>query len=265
MPRPPRLHLNDALGHEASDKRLDILRLVGDCGSISEAARRAGVSYKAAWQAIDTLSNLAGAELLARAVGGSGGGGARLTDAGRHLLEASQMLDGARRDVLGKLESRSTRQAAGAGAEPTHGLAPGAAALALRTSMRNQLPCIVKAIRRRGSAVTVHLALPDGSAIGSRITRESAQLLGLTAGKPVLALFKATAVQIVREASGDADKNTLAGTVMRANRSPDGGEVAIRTGSTTAVVGFAREGHFNKGQAATAEFDESAVVIALAT
>ena len=43
---------------ELADKRIDILRRIGDVGSISEAARRAGVSYKAAWQAIETLNNL---------------------------------------------------------------------------------------------------------------------------------------------------------------------------------------------------------------
>ena len=49
---------------ELADKRIDILRRVGDVGSISEAARRAGVSYKAAWQAIETLSNIAGGPLV---------------------------------------------------------------------------------------------------------------------------------------------------------------------------------------------------------
>lgn len=48
MPR-SKLHLADALGHDSSDKRLDILRRVGEAGSISQAARGAGVSYKAAW------------------------------------------------------------------------------------------------------------------------------------------------------------------------------------------------------------------------
>ncbi len=62
MPARPRARsiarIDDALRHEAVDKRLQILRLVGECGSISEAARRAGVSYKAAWQAVDTLGNV---------------------------------------------------------------------------------------------------------------------------------------------------------------------------------------------------------------
>ena len=49
-----------------ADKRIDILRQIGQGGSISQAARAVGVSYKAAWQAIDTLTNLAGVPLVLR-------------------------------------------------------------------------------------------------------------------------------------------------------------------------------------------------------
>jgi hypothetical protein len=60
-----------ALSHASADKRIDVLRAVGASGSISQAARDCGVSYKAAWQAIDTLTNLAGAVLVERVVGGA--------------------------------------------------------------------------------------------------------------------------------------------------------------------------------------------------
>src|SRR6187455_3435960 len=100
------LQLAGALGHEAADKRIDILRRIGDAGSISEAARAAGVSYKAAWQAIDTLSNLAGTALVEGAVGGAGGGGARLTQAGRQLLRAADEMTRARTQVLARLAGR---------------------------------------------------------------------------------------------------------------------------------------------------------------
>ena len=58
------LQYAQAFGHETTDKRLDILQRIGEVGSISEAARGANVSYKAAWQALETLSNLAGAPLV---------------------------------------------------------------------------------------------------------------------------------------------------------------------------------------------------------
>ena len=65
-------NLTDALGDPASDRRLEVLRLVGQSGSISQAAREVGISYKAAWQAIDTLTNLSGVALVDRTVGGGG-------------------------------------------------------------------------------------------------------------------------------------------------------------------------------------------------
>ena len=92
MPRMASPRFGDALGHGMSDKRIDILRGIGRSGSISQAAREAGVSYKAAWQAVATLTNLAGVPLVERAVGGAGGGGATLTAHGRQLLELADAL-----------------------------------------------------------------------------------------------------------------------------------------------------------------------------
>ncbi|RYY65073.1 MAG: LysR family transcriptional regulator, partial [Comamonadaceae bacterium] len=179
---PPRIDLHGALGHAATDKRLEILRRVGACGSISQAARDAGVSYKAAWQALDMLANLAGVPLLEKVVGGAGGGGARLTPAGGQLLQAGDAMARSRRQVLSRLSAR-------------HG--PAVAALGLRTSMRNQLPCTVADVQVHGPLVRVVLQLEQGL-LASRITAESAELLGLRPGLAVLALCKATAVQVER-------------------------------------------------------------------
>ncbi len=174
MPR-ARLHLDQALGHAATDKRLEILRRVGECGSISQAAREAGVSYKAAWQALDMLSNLAGLPLVERAVGGAGGGGARLTPAGEQLLRAGAAMARTREKVLG-----------------------GLGGLALRTSMRNQWPATVARLETSGPLVRVLLALAGGGTLAARITAESAELLELAADLPVLALCKATSVTVAR-------------------------------------------------------------------
>ena len=98
----------DALGHGMSDKRIDILRGIARTGSISQAAREAAVSYKAAWQAIDTLTNLAGVPLVQRAVGGAGGGGATLTADGHQLLELADAHDVARRAVQARASGAAT-------------------------------------------------------------------------------------------------------------------------------------------------------------
>ena len=247
------LRLAGALGHEAADKRIDILRRIGDAGSISEAARAAGVSYKAAWQAIDTLSNLAGAALVASAVGGAGGGGARLTPAGRQLLLAADAMASAREQVLARLAGRK-------------GGVAGVAALSLRTSMRNQLPCTVTALKRTGATVLVQLALADATALASRITQESAQLLALAPGLAVLALFKATAVQVGAGVPDAHGRNLLRGHVTRTSRAATGGEVALSLPSGLRLVGFAGPGHaLRLRDAAVAGVDDTAVVLALAS
>ena len=85
--------LTAALAEQRSDRRIDVLRRIQASGSISEAARQVGISYKAAWQALDTLSNLAGVELVQRSVGGRGGGGAVLTPDALLLLEAASFIN----------------------------------------------------------------------------------------------------------------------------------------------------------------------------
>lgn len=240
-----RREIAEALGHGTADKRLEILRRVGEAGSISQAAREAGVSYKAAWQALDTLSNLAGAALVERAVGGAGGGGARLTPAGSALLQAAAELARVRDSVLARLAA-GTGHAAGA--------------LSLRTSMRNQLPCTVLALRPGAPGVLAELGLPGGLGMQARITRESAQLLGLRKGLPVLALCKAAAVELAPVAKRGEARNLLAGTVARAAR----GEVVLSLPGGLQLVGFAATGWaVRRGDTAVACVDPTAMVLAL--
>jgi molybdate transport system regulatory protein len=258
MKTPP-LALAEALGHEVADKRIDILRRIGQVGSISEAARGAGVSYKAAWQALDTLSNLAGAPLVERTVGGSGGGGAQLTAMGMQLLHAAETLHGLRTQALMQLALPQ--------ADPTTAV-PQLAGLGLRTSMRNQLPCQVVRLARSGQATRVHLLLADGSALVSRITHESAELLGLIAHARVLALAKATAVAITADDAAlpgaDQSNNRLLGVVSRITRATAGDEVVLTLASGLNMVGFAPPGvRLGKGQRAAALVAESAVVLAV--
>jgi molybdate transport system regulatory protein len=249
-----RLQISDALSQQSTDKRIDILRRIGQVGSISEAARAAGVSYKAAWQALDTLSNLAGVPLVARVVGGSGGGGAVLTPAGHSVLDAADQMNQARQEVLLHIGQQEKRLPAVANLS----------ALALRTSMRNQFPCTVKSLKLSGGAVRVELALSSQATFFSKITKESAELLGLKAGLSVLALFKATAVAVGVAWQMDDGYNRLDGQVTRASRAKMGGEVAIVTPSGLQLVGFAPAGIVMKaGDQAMARVEESAIVIAL--
>ena len=261
MPRMASPRFIDALGHGMSDKRIDILRGIASTGSISQAAREAGVSYKAAWQAIDTLTNLAGVSLVERVVGGAGGGGALLTAQGGHLLELADALDAARREVHARWSARGTELGTHADAAM--------ARLAVRTSMRNQLPATVDALVSSGRTVRVQMRLGTHGAIAARITQESAELLGLQVGMTVIALCKATAVRIERvDAAGSVGRtavgNRLAGVVTSALRGESGDEIAVAVEGGLQLVGFAPGGSgLRVRQRAAVGVDESAVVVAL--
>ncbi len=54
--------------------RIRLLEQSRKFGSISKAAQRIPVSYKAAWDALDDLNNLADFPVIERNIGGGGGG-----------------------------------------------------------------------------------------------------------------------------------------------------------------------------------------------
>ena len=247
------LSVMQALGQDRADRRIAILREIGAGGSISQAARAVGVSYKAAWQALDTLTNLAGVQLVERAVGGAGGGGARLTPAAHELLAAA--------DALARERSRA---AVGSQAREA------AAHLAVRTSMRNQWPCVVTTLRRQGSLVEVVLAARGDDALlaHARITRESAELLGLAPGLPVQLLCKATAVRVLAPAgvAQEAQVNQWPGRVRRVSRGPAGDEVVVQLQGGLQLVGFAPAGSgLRVRAAAVASAEPSALAILVQT
>jgi molybdate transport system regulatory protein len=244
--------LSEALGHAPSDKRLEVLRRVGETGSISQAARDAGISYKAAWQAIDTLGNLSGQTLVDRTVGGPGGGGARITPQGLQLLALADELVLAREAVLARFAGGPALRLG----------------LGLRTSMRNQLPCRVEAVEPVGPgdpAVVVRLRTPGQALLTANITRESADLLVLAKGLEVLVLCKATAVRVARaDAAAEPGECVLPGRVERLTRGQARDEVVLALEGGGQWVGFAPASLVaRKGQRVSATMPSAALVVAL--
>ena len=259
--------VSQALGYDMADRRIAILRGIAQSGSISQAARDVGVSYKAAWQAIDTLTNLAGVPLVERSVGGVGGGGAQMTAAGHELLQAAEAMARLRSELLDRLKDGATS------IQPN---------LGLMTSMRNQWPCTVLKVESMGGQIRVWLrAAADAGAdwtIAARITPESYELLGLAPGAQVLALCKATAVKVwlgqERPAASTQSINLWPAVVQRATYGAAtvseevtaSDEVICRLNWGAQIVGFAPA---MSGLVADdhvwLEVAESAVVVAVAS
>ncbi|MBN2994142.1 TOBE domain-containing protein [Pseudomonas cedrina subsp. fulgida] len=158
-------------------QRIALLAHIAEQGSITRAAKSAGLSYKAAWDAIDELNNLAQKPLVQRSVGGKGGGGATLTDEGERVLRLYQRLQVLQAQVLGSDEAASDFNLLGR--------------LMLRTSARNQLHGQVIAITQQGRNDLVRLQLAGGLTLDAQITHDSTQRLELETGVEVVALIKA--------------------------------------------------------------------------
>lgn len=67
--------------------KVELLRAVAEHGSISAAARALGMGYKRAWSLLDEIQRAIPTPILETAAGGSKGGGATVTWAGRALIE----------------------------------------------------------------------------------------------------------------------------------------------------------------------------------
>jgi molybdate transport system regulatory protein len=80
--------------------RADLMELIAETGSISEAARRMGMSYKRAWSLVQALNDGFGSTLVAASRGGSAQGGASLTEVGRHVLDRYRHMQQATRTAI---------------------------------------------------------------------------------------------------------------------------------------------------------------------
>jgi len=64
-----------------------LLRGIQESGSISAAARTMNMSYRRAWLLVEDMNRCFRQPLVETSTGGARGGGARLTDNGRDVLE----------------------------------------------------------------------------------------------------------------------------------------------------------------------------------
>lgn len=68
--------------------RVHLLKAIQETGSLSKAAKSLNISYKKAWQLLDSVNKSAEKPVTINSVGGKGGGGAELTEYGKSLVLA---------------------------------------------------------------------------------------------------------------------------------------------------------------------------------
>jgi molybdate transport system regulatory protein len=86
--------------------RIVLLERIRDHGSITKAARSMEMSYRHAWELVDSMNRQASRPLIETATGGRGGGGARLTEEGEDAVRLFWEFYGEFQDFLDKEEGR---------------------------------------------------------------------------------------------------------------------------------------------------------------
>ncbi|RQR42083.1 MULTISPECIES: TOBE domain-containing protein [unclassified Burkholderia] len=244
--------------------RIALLAAIGDTGSITRAAKAVGLSYKAAWDAIDTMNNLAGEPLVTRSTGGKGGGGTTLTPRATSLIAAFRTIEREHRRFI------DAASAAVSGFDVDWALI---GRIGMKTSARNQWFGKVESIVRGTVNDEVTLVLPGGQVIVAVLTHESADALGLEPGADACALVKASWVVLAVDDAAEATlkvsaRNQLHGTVETVAAGAVNSEVTLALdggGTLTAVVTNDSVGalQLDAGRRAIGLFKASSVILAV--
>lgn len=239
--------------------RIELLALIEECGSITQAAKRLGMSYKAAWDAVDAMNNLAGESIVLTASGGKGGGGTKLTARGRNLVENFRVIE------------REHKRFVAALGDQARGLADDyllIRRLGMKTSARNHFRGRVTAIKLGAVNDEIELEVAGGHRIVAIVTSESTEGLGLEVGSEAFALVKSSSIIIMTDDDGAriSARNRFSGTVARIKPGAVNAEVAIGLpGGTTIAAIITNESAAAMGLAtglpATAIFKASSVII----
>ena len=161
---------------DETDARL--LRRISEKGSLTDAARLVGISYRNAWGRIKKLESSYGVRMLDTRVGGSSGGGAKLTPEGLELFREFRHI---RKYLFNALDDTES-----------------AGNVRYKLSARNILGAKVVGIERGDITSLIRMSSPAPVHLTSIISNEAVDDLGLQVGDDVQAVVKSTEVMIAK-------------------------------------------------------------------
>jgi molybdate transport system regulatory protein len=88
-----RLRIDFDAAHALGPGKIALLEHMRDCGSLSQAARELDMSYRRAWQLLDSLNASFNEPVIVTSIGGKGGGGSEITELGLALIATYRALE----------------------------------------------------------------------------------------------------------------------------------------------------------------------------
>jgi molybdate transport system regulatory protein len=212
-----------------NSRMISLLRAIDQSGSINQAAKQTGLSYKGAWQMIERANNLAPKVLISTATGGSKGGGTCLTAAGQSLLRLFTRLEQQHRQFLQQLNQSLAE-------DPDMQLL--LKRLVIKTSATNQLFGIITAIQMGAVNAEVLVELKGGEQIVASLALTELKRLELSIGGDVVMLINDPEIIIITDPGNYplSARNCLGGTVIRVQYDGVDSEIVINLPSGDSLV-----------------------------
>jgi molybdate transport system regulatory protein len=147
--------------------------------SISRTAEKLGMSYRYVWSYLQRIEKTLRGSIIETYRGGkSGGGGAKLTQLGKSLLDEYRRVEGYLGEVLSDAEYWEV--------------------VGLKISARNRLKGKVLTVEKDGLIAKIKVEITVPALVTALISREAAEDLGIKVGDEVEAVVKATEVMIAK-------------------------------------------------------------------
>ncbi len=167
------------------EKRIALLQAIDTAGSISKAAKMVPMSYKAAWDAIDSINNLCPHAVVSKETGGKGGGGAKITPYGHNLINTYLLLQKEHKKFLQTMSENT---------DFDKGTLRSLQRFSMNISARNKIHGTIEFIEFGKVNAQVYVKLKSGYTIVSVITNSAVKELELKIGDDVSAIFKSSSV-----------------------------------------------------------------------
>jgi molybdate transport system regulatory protein len=216
---------------EISNRRLKLLQALHQSGSISGAAKAIGMTYKAAWDAVDAINNLAAKPVVIAQHGGAGGGGAVLSAYGLELITAFGKLAALQTELTTLFERHQIKHL-------THDLR----SIFMKTSARNSFFGTIQSLTKGAVNTEVVLQIQGQDTLTAIITNSSAENMNLTVGASAFALVKSSFVIVSHEPVITSARNQLCGTVERVTDGTVNAEIVIKLTGGNLVTAMITEG-----------------------
>ncbi|RYA23077.1 molybdenum-binding protein [Malaciobacter halophilus] len=201
------------------EKRIKLLQAIEKEGSISKAAKTVPMSYKTAWEAIDSINNLCPSIVVEKETGGKGGGGAKLTDYGKNLIETYSILQKEHEKFLKQLTSLT---------DFNTGSLKSLKRVSMQISARNQLAVKIEKIVEDNVNASITLKTKSSQKMVSNISTNSVTALDLKVEDEIIAIFKSNNVMIATsQLLGFSARNKLEGVIKTLNFSEVSCEVVL--------------------------------------